>query len=384
MKIVFPYLAQTHQIPHSFPIAAELASRPEFEVHIACSTAEQESLARRLAALYPQARLQFDRLRVNPLSYFLHRLGGKGLPPKKRTLAANRGYFSQFAAALVPERTSLVLRRLLPELRLIYTQHGPQGRGITYAPDIAQFDYVLVHGSRCEQRMLAEGLIRPGHYHCGGYPKFDLLHRLGSSGLPALFAQARPTVLYNPHFLPELSSWPGMGHQVLDYFAASLDYNLIFAPHLRLFDHHRGRLPAELRRYQGLPNVHLDTGSERSIDMSYVLAADLYLGDVSSQVAEFLVKPRPCLFLNAHGVAWQDSPDYLFWHLGPVLDQIGGLDAGLQLARARHGDWLVRQQTYFQECFGVEASETGYRAAAAAVSGAVEAIARFLLEPRAA
>jgi hypothetical protein len=157
MKIVFPYLAQTHQIPHSLPIAAALSARPEFEVHIACSTDAQERLARRLAGLYPQARLHFDRFRVGALRQWLNRLAGRGLPPKKRTLADNLDYLAGFAAALVPERTSLVLRRLLPALKLVYTQHGPPGRAVTYAPDIGQFDFVLVHGRYSERRMLAEG-----------------------------------------------------------------------------------------------------------------------------------------------------------------------------------------------------------------------------------
>src|SRR3546814_13919965 len=60
-------------------------------------------------------------------------------------------------------------------------------------------------------------------------------------------------------------------------------------------------------------------GSERSIDMSYTGSADLYLGDVSSQVAEYLYRPRPCVFLNAQGVDWQEDPNYRFWSLGPVI-----------------------------------------------------------------
>lgn len=381
MKIVFPYLAQTHQIPHSFPVAAALSARPDFEVHIACSTPEQDALARRLATLYPEARLKFHRLRVNPLGKALHKLLGKGLPPKKKTLKGNLGFLSQFDAAIVPERTSLVLRRWLPEQRLVFIQHGPPGRAVNFARDIADFDFVVVGGETRVQRLLAEGLLHPGRYHASGYPKFDLVQRLESRP-PPLFPEARPTVLYNPHFEAELSSWPRLGLAVLDHFAQSRDYNLIFAPHIRLFDQHAGRLPAGLRRYQGLPHIHLDTGSERSIDMSYVSAADLYLGDVSSQVAEFLWRPRPCVFLNAHRVDWQDSPDYLFWHLGPVIGSVEGLGDALTTARERHADWLPAQQTYFRDCFGVEPGDEGRRQAARDVAGVVEAVARHLQGPR--
>jgi hypothetical protein len=54
--------------------------------------------------------------------------------------------------------------------------------------------------------------------------------------------------------------------------------------------------------------------------MRYTLAADIYAGDVSSQVYEFLLEPKPCVFLNAHGADWQNSPDYPMWRLGEVAD----------------------------------------------------------------
>ena len=37
----------------------------------------------------------------------------------------------------------------------------------------------------------------------------------------------------------------------------------------------------------------------------YVRAASLYIGDASSQVYEFLERPRPCIFVNCHGVEWR-------------------------------------------------------------------------------
>jgi hypothetical protein len=36
------------------------------------------------------------------------------------------------------------------------------------------------------------------------------------------------------------------------------------------------------------PEIEVITGSDASIDMIYLLAADIYLGDVGSQVYEFL------------------------------------------------------------------------------------------------
>lgn len=381
MKVVFPYIAQPHHIPHSFPLAAELASRPDFEVHIACTTDAQEKMVRRLLPLYPQARLQIDRLRIDLLGKLLQYRSEEGVPRKSYTLISNRSYFKAFDAAVVAERTSLVLRKLrLPRLRLIWTNHGAPGRAITYAPDIHLFDFVLLAGVTQAQRLLAEGQIRPGHYHSGCYAKFDLVSRLDAAP-PPLFAERRPTVLYSPHFDPELSSWPKLGFAVLDHFAASPDYNLIFAPHIRLFDHHREDLHRQLDPYRKLPNLCIDTGSDRSIDMTYTQAADIYLGDVSSQICEFLVRPRPCIFLNAHQADWRTSPDYLFWHTGPVLEQVSELPSALARAQPEHGRWLQAQRDFFSDTFSTRFDAEGKAEIGNSAAAGAAAIADFLQRP---
>ncbi len=374
MKVVFPYIAQTHQIPHSFPIAAELAmQRPNWDIRIACATDEQRRLVARLLGLYPDARLAVDRLKTGLLDRLYQRLKGEGLPPKSLVLVRNRGYFGRADAVVVPERTSLLLKKLrLPKLKMIWTNHGAPGRAVTYADDLIEFDYLLLAGERQAARMREQGTLREGRYHAGVYSKFDLVSRLDARR-SRLFDNDRPTVLYNPHFHARLSSWPKFGFQVLDYFARSPKWNLIFAPHVRLFDSHDPVTLARLEPYRAHRHLLIDTGSDASIDMSYTQAADVYLGDVSSQIAEFMIRPRPCVFINSHGADWRTSPDYLFWQLGPVIDQVDALGATLDAAVASHGDWLARQRQYFRDTFDAEPDAIGQSAADGAA-----AIARYL------
>jgi hypothetical protein len=349
MKVVFPYFAQLHQVLHSLPIAAAMAQRhPDVEVHAASAWPAQLDFIRRMLAEHaPGAPVQVDALRRRWLL---------GATSKRRTMLKNLGYLSGFDAIVVPERTSLFLRSVgLGNTQLVWTRHGAGDRAIGFASDIAQFDFVLLAGAKIEQRLLAAGLIRPGHYASGVYAKFDWL---GRKQAPRLFDNDRPTVLYNPHFRPDLSSWEKHGREVLDFFAASERYNLIFAPHVRLFDPPDARKYRALERYAGLPHLRIDLGSVSSIDMSYLEAADLYLGDVSSQVSEFVVRPRPCLFLDAHGVAWRDNPDYRFWTLGPVIDRVDGLAAALESAFAHHRDHLAAQRDYVAETFGAPEGES--------------------------
>ena len=78
------------------------------------------------------------------------------------------------------------------------------------------------------------GLLNPGGYAITGYPKFDIA---AGQGRPIKFRGSnRPIVLYNPHVSPHLSSWYKQGRAVLDYFLASDRYNLIFAPHIMMFE----------------------------------------------------------------------------------------------------------------------------------------------------
>lgn len=367
MRVVFPYFGQLHQVFHSLPIAAQLAMRhAEIEVHAAGATPAHVDFLRELLARHaPGAPVTVDAL-ARPLAW--DRSGSK-----KRTMYKNRTYLRGFDAIVTPERTSLFMRRIgVGGARMIWTRHGAGDRAIGFARDICQFDYVLLAGRKIEQRLLGAGLIRDGHYTTGVYAKFDWL--MTPREPRRWFDNDRPTVLYNPHFEPELSSWPVHGEAILDFFARSERYNLIFAPHVRLFDPPTARRQRAFDRFRDCAHLRIDLGSVHSIDMSYVRAADLYLGDVSSQVAEFVARPRPCVFVNAHGVDWRDDPSYAFWRLGQVIDDEGALATALATAFERPDRFAEAQVAYVADTFGIEPG------AASAARGA-DAIADFLGRP---
>mgnify|MGYP001585063927 CR=1 FL=1 len=375
MRLVFPYLAQAHQILHSLPIAAAIAERhSEVDVHVAAINENQLNFARRLIARHaPLARLSFDLLPVPLLDRLRLKIGFGNQHLKQYTLLHNRHYFSGFDAVVAPERTSLFLRRIGLPVRLIWTRHGAGDREIGFAQDVRQFDFVLMAGRKIEQRLLEAHLIQPGRYITGVYAKFDWAERASHE---SLFGNERPTVLYNPHFRSALSSWPRYGRMVLDSLAASTRYNLVFAPHVRLFDPPTDAAYRSFSAYASLPHVRIDLGSERSIDMSYTGAANLYLGDVSSQIAEFVRRPRPCVFLDAHTTAWQGNPSYQFWALGPVLGSTHCLESQLDDAFATQSQFEAAQRRYIEDTFELQPGPTAPRGA--------DAIVEFLssLKPR--
>jgi len=223
-------------------------------------------------------------------------------------------------------------------------------------------------------RMIALGLTTLERSALVGYPKFDTVDPAAPG--PPLFGNGRPTVVYNPHFEPRLSSWFDMGLAVLDWFAGQDRFNLIFAPHVMLFQRHihasvehwRMRWRAALpKRYQGLPHMLLDTGSQRSTDMTYMRAADIYLGDISSQIYEWIARPRPAIFLNPSHVQWQDNADFAHWRLGEVIDAVDALPAALDRALSAREAFRAQQEEAFRKTFSVTQEPASRRAARAIV-----------------
>ncbi|MBI2884518.1 MAG: hypothetical protein HYY11_11535 [Candidatus Methylomirabilis oxyfera] len=365
----------THQMPHAAPYAYELSRRhPEFEVIIVTATEAEVDMARSIGTLYPGHRCRLLRLYptwwyrlIDPLvSLFVF---GR----KDRILKDNLDLFCSLDALVSPERHCGRLHTLygLQDLKLIHTRHGAGDREGTRDEDVTLFDFVLLPGQKNVDRLTAVGCLKPGRYAVTGYPKFEVIRGWGR-GRRRLFDNTNPVVVYNPHFYQPLSSWARMGYAVLDFFVANPDYNLIFAPHAVLFArrwrHHASLLP----RYKGVPNILIDTDSPALSDMTYTLVADIYLGDVSSQIYEFLLEPRPCIFLNAHRIAWENNPHYAHWRFGQVIDDVArDLGPALAAASDTHPQFLPVQLAGFTYTFHNESGST------AAQRGA-DAIAEFL------
>jgi hypothetical protein len=154
---------------------------------------------------------------------------------------------------------------------------------------------------------------------------------------------------------------------VLEFFADDDRYNLIFAPHIRLFETASTEERAAFKAFAEHPRIHVDLGGPAAADMTYTKAADLYLGDVSSQVYEFLRTPKPCLFLNSSGAAWCGDPSFHHWLFGPVLETIDGLGDGLDEAFATHDAYRETQIWGIDETFDVSNVSASVRAARAIV-----------------
>lgn len=369
-RIAFFFNAQPHQMLHGITSAEELALGWQAEVDILSSTRVNLDLAR--AAILPESApfLRFE-LVGSPLVRALAARLGRVVPPKLPTLLAIRRRMNGYDAIALPERTSILLRSLgVDRPRFIHIDHGAGDRAAGFDPRIARFDFALMAGEKQHRRMLAEGLVREEHSAVVGYPKFDAADRLRDRNWNP-FAVERPIILYNPHFSPTLGSWRSHGFELVRRIVEADRYNLIIAPHIRLCDTRGGRAAAEAAfgPFATRSHVHVDYGSERSIDMTYTSMADIYLGDVSSQVYEYLRRPRPCLFVNSNGRMWRGDPNHDHWRFGPVIDGVEQIVPAIERAIASQRDFATIQMAAFRDTFDLRDGERHSHRAAAAIAG---------------
>jgi hypothetical protein len=324
----------SHQFPHFLPVAFELHRRGTMALTIYTNTAASSDAARRLAE---RLEMECPPIIEMRLPTWLERLARRLLPQSPKVLRLTRWarQLRRCDALLSAERTSTVLRRLPGRTPVfLHIPHGAGDRAVGFERRLALFDHVIVAGEKDCARMVADGLVAPGACHIGGPVKLAAMARIPDRA--RLFSGKRPCVLYNPHFSAALGSFEAVASRLIDDVARDGRYDLIVAPHVRLADAWAAakRMAWEARSVPG--RILLDFGSERSIDMSYTLVADIYVGDVSSQIYEFLYHPRPCLFINTHGACWQGDPSYAMWRAGPVITPEADLMGAIDRAKATH------------------------------------------------
>lgn len=361
MKIAFLYIAEAYQCYHGASIALELAKRPGIAVTNFFNDPAAPYHLERIRSAFGGPTVPAERLARSLPTKILQSVKLLGMQ-KTLVMRDNRRRLNDFDLIIGVENSIASLRGLgVSRPVLAYATHGSGDRARGFIKRIAAFDLVLLSGAKTEARMLREGLIRPGHYSLPGYIKFEVAERIAGSERP-IFPDDRPVVLYNPHKAPELESWSRFIEPMLEQFSSQDDFNLIVAPHVKMF---RRRSAAVRQRWEARSNerILIDVGSDRSVDMTYTEAADIYVGDISSQVYEFLARPRPCIFLNAHGVKWQDDPSFLHWRFGEVVEDPGQLLAAVRRARSQHHLYAPFQEQMAEQTLGNRTPGAARRAA---------------------
>ncbi len=327
-----------HQVAHLAGIAAATARlHPDIECVVAYATQKIRAQLEDLIALDDARRLRWVELELPLWARAVSRVADKLLPASRLLrLRLNLKLFAEADLVMSTERTCLRTKKhLSPQDTPLYAKvpHGAGDRSVAYHPDYKIFDRAFVAGRKVVDQLVAHG-VPEEKVVVIGYPKFETVDMTAK---PDFFGNGRPTFLYNPHFDPHLSSWYDAGPELLKWFAseAGQKFNLIFAPHVMLF-RKQTHISPEYRQARKRPdvpeealragNILVDVEGPRLFDMSYTLSADAYIGDVSSQVYEFLVRPRPTYFLDCRDDARAEDDDWHhFWKAGPVARSLEDL-----------------------------------------------------------
>ena len=367
MRVAVLFIGGMHQALHIAPVAAALVERKGIEVSAYVASAAD---ADALIILMQRLGAQPLNIIVMTLPIWLMKLPGFKRVSKISRLLFWRPEICRHDAILTAERSSTLLKRLPGRMPpMIHIPHGAGDRAKGFEPRLALFDHIIVAGPKDRRRMIAQGLVTPERCSVSGAIMVAACRRMQRDSAP-LFDNDRPIILYNPHFDHSLGSWSRFAEPLIKAVLADGRYNLIVAPHIRMFETASNEARDVWRRRAMSGRVIVDLGSERLNDMSYTLAADIYLGDVSSQVYEFLTVAKPCIFIDAHGASWKDNPDYAMWQFGPVCADMAQIIDALDHAKEHHSAYVEIQRAMVADALG----DSGDRAAEVAAQQLVEAV----------
>lgn len=365
-KIAIIFLDEIHHIYHFVSVAVELAKNNE--VHILTHLGNDGFLQESLKMLHGE-KVIVEKLPTAAFRAFTDKLKGRKLPRKGFWIKKHQNYIlNNFDAIIFTDFFHRYLMEARGEKRVkfIFIQHGTPGRGYSFSKDTLDFDFLLLLGN-FHFKILKNLELLTEHYKIIGYPKFDALKNITPDNV---FNNNKPTVLYNPHFSPPFSSWHFIGSEILDFFYKSTQYNLLFAPHINLFNKVGGDNTSVIpEKYFNAENIHIDLGSEKSVNMSYINEADIYLGDVSSQVFEFIINPRPCIFLNPEKIDFKNDINYRFWQCGDVINTSDELENALKNASINFQEkYKSIQEKITAENYYTEEGTTASQRAASAIT----------------
>ncbi len=337
--VSFLFLGETLLVPHLWPVVDVLAAlHPEFAIDVWVGNSDVERL------IVPLIAHRSIRLCRAPG----YGGGFQALPARKLVMLGLLARHLRVPVVVCAEQTSLWLPTAFRlKTRYVKTSHGAGSVSARDDKRRRAASVMLVPGALERQTYLDRG-FDPAKVIATGYVK--------SAYRPATavslgFDQPRPTVIYVPHWRARGSSWWQWGRQIVAWFSQQNDYNFIFAPHQRLIEGD-AEVGAIARRVHGLPHGHSDLGADALIDGSFLRAADIYLGDCSSQVVEFAIEPRPCVFLNAQGGDWRGRGDYGFWNLGEVVSDMADLKPALARAQGVHALFAPLQRQFAELSLG--------------------------------
>lgn len=373
IKVGFVYLDDIYLIPHFIGSLAELYNDPEVDVDLLVNDVDHTYLYQ-ILDLYQIPRSVVKILPTYLYKKIAYKIQGRQKPSTRYVIKKNhKKLLSYDVLAFTVFNHLHIKKEQLDKPKFVYLNHGAgdSGHPFTeqYKPIIDKFDLVISSGQKINDLFNHNAPYNQVKFEICGYQKFDFVKKVQTH--KKLFPNDNPTVLYNPHFRENTSSFFKFGKAILEFFYQNKNYNLVFAPHSNLFaptNDNPVKRDIIDKKYHDANNILIDLGSEKSIDMTYTYNADIYLGDLSSQVYEFLLNgPKPVIYLNAHNVDWQNNPYFQSWQLGKVINSSDMLKTVLETHKTWQKDFEQKQQKAMAYTFDIDPDKTASQRVAEAI-----------------
>ncbi len=354
-KLAFFLIGHKAHIHHVIPIACACSVIEGFQVDVLTSTEVNYRIINDLLELYPDNKCNVVLLKPTKWYELTRKFKKKPYPTYDNIINNNFDRIVSYDVLLTPQHylNRIMDRDEAKNKTYVLLTHGSGDSPVSYSKAKSRYDLTLLGSDEIIRLAKANGLEGNTIYKSIGYAKLEIAEKLKTD---KPFNNNLPTVVYNPSYVKKYSSWDKWGYQILDYFAHQSKFNLIFAPHLKLF---QNKSIKKLRnRYSSCDNILIDTDTDALIDMTYTKYADIYLGDISSQGYEFLYKPRPCVFLNP-----ENKEMIKMWELGDVISDINDFDIAINNALKNHINYIEIQKEEFSKRFSVTDVLPGERGA---------------------
>jgi len=316
MRFGFCFISHEAHIRHQLPIAAELSLISDHTVELLVTKPSCYEQIKLLLLQYPGNKCQLKLLRGTRFKTFIGKIKGRLYPNVKNVISNNKKLFLSFDVLITPHMNLHSVMKLDKQksTQYICTFHGAGDNKIGFNKKFSDYDLLLTSGEDVNSRLIEENIVHSRNTSkIIGYPKYDFIENKQEP----LFNNSNPIFVYNPHYADFGSSWEKFGLQILEFFSEHENYNLVLAPHIKLFN---GKRPDYLDKYINLNNIIIDVESDKLMDATYTMNADVYIGDISSQIYEFLYFDlKPTIFLDSKNKRnWQTDPNFQMWKTGTV------------------------------------------------------------------
>ncbi|CAE6931151.1 Glycosyl glycerophosphate transferases involved in teichoic acid biosynthesis TagF TagB EpsJ RodC [Vibrio sp. B1ASS3] len=258
-------------------------------------------------------------------------------------LITSFGFLKKMDAIIFTDLVSgRVIKRINPSTKVIWALHGPIASSHMASKSIEKVDIILTQGRQTSECFYKSGVSKEKVKEIGSVK----LSSFNSYTDNIIFNNNRKTVLYNPHFNSKLggTSWIKFGYDLIEYIAKSKEYNLIFAPHPNLSNNIDRFI---IDKYRNCENVIIDLGSNKVANLFYCEETDIYIGDISSQVLEFIyLKERKLIFFDDENVSDESKRIH---ELGVVIERLDELSHALTLEFTEENK--LRQRDFINNVF---------------------------------